>query len=236
MAKFVLQLEGLVAVVTMAEEDNKLNTGLCSGLLDMLDEIEQETEALTVVVTSAHDRTWCYGFDTDWIDALLAEGNTSAVTQFLNMNIALRKRLLTYPLITIAAINGHAFGGGAILSLCFDFRFMRLDRGYFCIPALDRGYPILPGTGALLRSAMPLHLIGDALLTCRRIPSAECAEVHLAAGAYKGGELMERVMNFAATLNKDRQIVAHMKKVLNGGIVKVMEEDVQQVQGGNVLV
>ncbi|MBN1374610.1 MAG: enoyl-CoA hydratase/isomerase family protein [Dehalococcoidia bacterium] len=236
MAKFKLELKDRVAIVTMAEDDNKLNTGMCSGLLDMLDEIEKETGALTMVVTSAHDRTWCYGFDTDWIDARMAEGNKEAVTQFLTVDIALRKRLLAYPLITIAAINGHAFGGGAILSLCFDFRFMRLDRGYFCIPAVDRGYSILPGTGALLKNVPPLHLGEEAVLTGRRIPSVECAEKHLAAGTYNSDELMDRVMDFAGALNKDRQIVGHMKKVLNGDIVKLMEDDVQYIQGGKMLV
>ncbi len=41
------------------------------------------------------------------------------------------------PLPTAAAINGHAFGFGALLALACDRRIMRSDRGFFCLPELD---------------------------------------------------------------------------------------------------
>ena len=38
-------------------------------------------------------------------------------------------RLLTFPLVTIAAINGHAFAGGMMLALACDFRIMTSGKG-----------------------------------------------------------------------------------------------------------
>ena len=236
MAKLKLEIKDHVAVITMDEDDNKLNPDMCRGLLDLMDKVERETEALTLVVTSSHDKVWCFGFDIDWINACLSKGDTEAVTQFLTIDLELRKRLLSYPLITIAAIKGHVFGGGAVLSLCFDFRFMRLDRGFFCIPAIDRGYSFLPGTTALLLKVMPAYMVEDAVLTGRRITGAECAAQHIVASAHNNDELMDTVMTFAAGLNKDRQVVSEMKQVLNGGILKLMEEDVKYIQGGKLRV
>jgi Delta3-Delta2-enoyl-CoA isomerase len=236
MAKLEYKLEDGVAVMTMNEGDNRLNPGMCASLMEMLDNIEKETEALTLVVTSGHDRIWCNGFDTDWISACKAENNLEPVKQFLTNNLELRKRLLSYPLITIAALNGHVFGGGAVYSLCFDFRLMRLDRGFFCIPAIDRGFPILPGTGALMQNVLPMYIVEDAILTGRRFTGAECAKNHVVLNAYNNDELMEKVMAFARGLKKGRQIVSEMKKVINDRVLKLMEEDLKYIERGEIRV
>lgn len=67
MAKLDLNIEGNVAVVTMDEADNKLNTEMVRSLLDLLDRVEKETGALTLVVKSGHSHIWTNGFDIDWI-------------------------------------------------------------------------------------------------------------------------------------------------------------------------
>ena len=236
MAKLEYKLEDGVAVITMNEDDNRLNLGMCASLMEMLDKIEKETEAVTLVVASGHDRIWCNGFDTDWISACKAENNLEPVKQFLANNLELRKRLLSYPLITIAAINGHVFGGGAVYSLCFDFRLMRLDRGFFCIPAIDRDFPMLPGTGALLQNVLPMYMVEDAVLTGRRFTGAECAANHVVLNAYNNDELMGKVMTFARGLKKGRRIVSEMKKVINGRVLKLMEEDLKYIERGELRV
>lgn len=236
MAKLDLQLEDKVAVLTMNEGDNKLNLDMCNSLLAMLNRVERETDALTLVITSGHERIWSNGFDTDWVEARLAAGDNQTVREFLSRDLELRRRLLLFPLLTVAAINGHVFGGGAVMSCCCDFRFMRADRGFFCIPVVDRQFPILPGTAALLQNVMPFAVAEELVLTGRRFTGAECAASHIIAGAYPNDELRGRVMAFAAGLNKGRWIIEQMKRVKNGRVVKLMEKDLEYVEDGKVKV
>jgi len=236
MAKFDLKLEGNVAVITMNDGDNKLNLQFCDDLLAMIDEVENETAALALVIKSGHPHIWSNGFDMDWIKAKQDAGDSEAVKRFLTRDIELRMRLLTCPLITIALLNGHVFGGGAVLSCCFDFRFMRSDRGFFCIPAVDRDFPILPGTGALLSSVLPASVVQELILTGRRFTGHQSAEHHIVAGAYHHEELEEKVLNFAAGLNEGRQIIGSMKGVLNRRVVEKMKEDLKIIGQGHVMV
>ncbi len=236
MAKIDLELIDRVALVTMGEADNKLNIGMVKSLLEMLNKIEKETDALTLVVRSGHSHIWTNGFDIDWMLASLDEGNSADVKRFLVMDLDLRKRLLTYPLITIAALNGHTFGGGAVFSCCFDFRFMRSDRGFFCIPVIDRQYRILPGTRELLRSVFPAYVIKELILTGRRLTGLECVSSHVVSAAYGNDEMMDRVMAFAAGLNKSRAIVGDMKKVLNGPVIELIDKDAASIREGQIVV
>jgi len=236
MAKLDLEVNEKVALVTMGESDNRLNPGMVKSLLEMLDKVEKETEALTLVVKSGHSHIWTNGFDIDWIRGSMEKGEKAAVKEFLLMDLALRRRLLTYPLITIAALNGHCFGGGAVLSCCFDFRFMRSDRGFFCIPVIDMRIPILPGTRALLTEMLPTHIVDQLVLVGRRLTAEECVSGHVVTAAYNNDELMGKVMDFARGLNKDREIVGEMKKVLYAPIVKLFEEDADELKEGQVLV
>ena len=236
MAKLDLKLNVKVAVVTLDQDDNRLNLDLCLSLLATLDEIEKETDALTLVIKSGHSGVWSNGFDIDWINARLAEGDKETVTRFLAKDIELRRRLLTYPLLTIAAINGHVFGGGAVLSCCFDFRFMLSQRGYFCIPAIDRGYPIVPGTAALLKQVMPMYMVEDIIFSGRRFTGKEAAASGIITSTYNEDEFIDKIMAFAVSCSKGRWIVGEMKKVYHLGVLKQLATDMEHIEPGAVRV
>jgi enoyl-CoA hydratase/carnithine racemase len=236
MAGIAFKVEDHVAVVTMDEGDNRLNLQFCDDMLAVIGRVEEETDALTLVVKSGHPHIWSNGFDVDWIKERKDVGDREAVTRFLTRGLELRMRLLTCPFITIAMLNGHVFGGAAVLSCCFDFRFMRSDRGFFCIPAVDRDFPILPGTGALLESVLPAYMVRELVLTGRRFTGHQCAEHHIVSLACHHGELEANVMKFAAGLNKGRQIVGNMKGVLNHRVVDLIKADLDIIRQGHLMV
>lgn len=236
MAKIDWKLIDKVALMTMDQDDNKLNMDMVRSLLDALDVVEKQTEATALVVNSGHTHIWTNGFDIDWVLACIEKGNRAVAREFLVADLLLRKRLLTYPMITVAALNGHCFGGGAVLSCCFDFRFMRSDRGFFCIPVIDRQVPILPSTRALLTAVLPVDVYRDLILTGRRLTGLECVDKRVVAAAYNNDELMEKVMAYTAGLNKPRSIIGQMKKVMNAPIVELIEKEIQSFPEGQLLV
>ena len=154
MALFEYQLDDHVALVTMNHGENRFTYDSLDAFEGLLEEIEQKTRATVLLVKSAHEKIWSNGIDLEWLLAEMGR-NPEAGTRFPERLMQFLRRLLTYPLITVAAINGHAFAGGAIMACAFDFRFMRTDRGYFCFPEVDIQIPFMPGMDAILKKALP---------------------------------------------------------------------------------
>ena len=77
-------------------------------------------------------------------------------------------RALSLPMITVAAVQGHAFAAGAMFSLAHDFRVMRADRGYWCLPEVDINIPFTRGMAALVQTRLAPQTAHEAMLTARR--------------------------------------------------------------------
>ena len=151
MALIEYELDENVAVVTMNSGENRFNLAFLDEFLSALDTIENDTDANVLVVKSAHEKIFSNGIDLDWLVPFIQKNDADTAKKFIYTQNELFKRLLIYPMPTIAAITGHAFAGGAILCCAFDFRFMRSDRGFFCFPEVDLGIPFLPGMIALAK-------------------------------------------------------------------------------------
>lgn len=222
-----------VAIITLNDGENRFNPDFLTAFLGILDQVEKDTEALTVVVTSAHEKIFSNGIDLEWLVPVIQNNDLdTAKTYFYQLN-TLFKRLVTYPLLTVAAISGHAFAGGAIMSCAFDFRFMRNDRGYFCFPEVDLGIPFLPGMNALLAKAIPRYKMEEMEYTGCRLTAGECEKHHIVTKACHQDDLMNETLAFAKALNKKRSIVQEMKLRLNRPIVHAMDvEDIPFIESG----
>jgi enoyl-CoA hydratase/carnithine racemase len=217
------RLEEQVAVVTMKNRENRFNPEFLEAFEGLLDEIETRTDARALVVGSAHEKIWSNGLDLEWLqsESLRDPDAGARISQRLTRFL---RRLLTYPLITIAAINGHAFAGGAIMACAFDFRFMRNDRGYFCFPGVDLGITILPGMDAILKKALPTPMVLEAQLTGKRYTAPELEALQVAK-ACPINDLLPEALAFAKSRNKAREILRTMKAVTFKNILGVMETE-----------
>jgi len=227
-------LDETVALATLNSGDNRFNPEFLAAFLDVLDAVERTTDARTLVVRSAHEKIFSNGIDLEWLVPVVRKGDVDAAKAFFLQLNTLFKRLVSYPLITVAAITGHAFAGGAILACAFDFRFMRSDRGFFCLPEVDLGIPFLPGMNALLKKAIPRHLLEEMQYTGKRLTAEACEAHHIILKACHQKELMGAVMAFARGLNKQRAVVAELKRRLNRPILHAIEiEDAPYIASGN---
>lgn len=225
MAAIEYKLDEKVAIVTMNDGENRFNPSFLNSFIETLDEIEKETDANALVVTSSHEKIFCNGIDLDWLGPFIQKGDKeTGVSFFYTMN-RLFKRILLYPMPAIAAISGHAFAGGAIMSCAFDFRFMRSDRGFFCFPEVDLGIPFLPGMIALIKKAIPQYKVEELHYTGKRATAEECEAHHIITKACHIDDLMDEAVSFAKGLNKRREIIAEMKKRMYKDIVHAFDVD-----------
>ena len=135
--------------------------------LDAMNEALNEVDAAEspkALVTTGSGRFYSNGLD---LEPLLAAGPES-MAAFVADAEKLFARIITTPYITVAACNGHTFAAGAMLSLCHDFRVMRSDRGYFCLPEVDLGIPFTPGMDALIKRRLPPLVAHEVMVTGTR--------------------------------------------------------------------
>lgn len=233
MALVDFALDETVALTTLNSGENRFNPEFLTAFLNVLDAVEQTTEARTLVVGSAHEKIFSNGIDLEWLVPVIRSGNIEAAKAFFLQLNTLFKRLVSYPLLTVAAITGHAFAGGAILACAFDFRFMRSDRGFFCLPEVDLGIPFLPGMNELLKKAIPRYLLEEMQYTGKRLTAEACEVHHIILKACHQGQLMGEVMAFARGLNKQRAVVAELKGRLNRPILHALDvEDAPYIASG----
>ena len=223
MSFFEYKLDQSVAVLTMTRGENRFTPESLNAFLDLLDTIEKETDARTLVVRSAHEKIFSNGIDLEWMVPVIQRNDVAVAKDFFYLLNRVFQRLLTYPLICVAAINGHAFAGGAIFSCAFDFRFMQTGRGFFCLPEVDLGIPFLPGMNALLDKAIPRYKMEEMEYTGCRLTATECERHHIITQACPLDELMPATLVFAKSLNKKRAIVQEMKLRLNKPIIDAID-------------
>lgn len=224
MPHFSYTVDNGIVILTMDSGENRFNPVFLNGYNAVLDAIETE-DAQVMVVTSAHQYIFSNGIDLDWVLPVLQERDTKSFYDYLSLMNSLMKRLTLFPLFTVAAINGHAFAGGAVLSCCFDFRFMQTGRGYFCLPEIDLGVPFLPGMAAVLKKAMPMDVLEELQYTGKRLTAEECSARRIIHAACPPAGLMDAALAFAWNLRKRRNVIAEMKRVMYRDVLRAIDEE-----------
>ncbi|ADP78591.1 enoyl-CoA hydratase/isomerase family protein [Pseudofrankia inefficax] len=167
-----LEHDGEVYVLDLGDGENRFTKDWLVEVEALLSEIEA-TDGPKALVTVARGKIWSNGLDLDWMIA-----HTDELTDYLGSVQALFARVLTLPLVTVAALQGHAFAGGAMLSLAHDFQVMRADRGFWCLPEVDLRLPFSVGMSSLISARLPARTAAEAMVTGRRYGGADA----LAAG------------------------------------------------------
>ena len=225
MPKVIWKKENRTAVVEMCNGPNRMDQVFSRDFNQCLDQVREDTDIRAMVLTATDEKNFSQGIDVEWIGKKLQEQDNDTVMAFMYDMNRVFKRLLLFPVPVIAAISGHAFGNGAILSCACDFRFMKKDRGFFCFPEVDVGIPFLPGMIAFVRKALPEHLFNRMILSGQRM-TADDLEVHNVIIKACGNQeaLMTEAMAFAAAFDKKPGIFQELKQRMHKDLVRVMDE------------
>lgn len=220
------QKEENIAVITMSNGENRHNMDYADRMLQVLNEILKDISITALVLTSNDAKNFSQGVDVEWLMGRMNVKDTASIKGWMYKMNEVFKSLLLYPVPTIAAINGHAFGNGAIISCACDFRFMRSDRGFFCFPEVNIGIPFLPGMIAFVKKAVPYYKFNEMLLTGNRYTATELEKHNIILKACPDQDsLMNESIAFAKTLNKKRGIFGEIKKRLHKEIVGVIDRE-----------
>lgn len=215
-----------VAVISMNNGANRQNLVFAREINEAFDRILEDNGIYSIVLTSSDAKNFSQGIDVDWLGNCFTQKDFTSIKEFmLEMNTVF-KRLLTMPLPVIAAINGHAFGNGAIISCACDFRFMKADRGFFCFPEVDLGIPFLPGMIAFVRKAVPEYLFNRIKLTGERLTADDLLLHHVIEDKGEDqAEMMEKVMAFAGGFQKKRGIFGEHKRRMHRAILETIDRE-----------
>ncbi|MFE3292546.1 enoyl-CoA hydratase-related protein [Rhodococcus sp. NPDC059234] len=189
-----LRRDGDVFVLSLGCGENRFNPGWLDSIDAHLDTVEA-AEGPRALVTTATGKIWSNGLDLQWLTA-----NADQIPAFSARVEAMFARVLALGLPTVAALQGHAFGAGAMLALAHDQRVVRADRGYFCFPEVDIQIPFSVGMSELIAAKLPVRTAHDAMTTGRRYGGAESAAEGIADEAVDEQAVLSAAMDRARSL------------------------------------
>ncbi|TDT95544.1 enoyl-CoA hydratase/carnithine racemase [Streptomyces sp. 846.5] len=151
-----------VFVLDIGDTENRFHPDWLASVNSLLDQVEQ-AEGPKALVTTATGKFFSNGLDLDWLFA-----HADQAGEYVAGVQELLARVLSLPLVTVAALQGHTFAAGAMFSLAHDFRVMRGDRGFWCLPEAEINIPFSVGMSALIQSRLTPQTAHEAMVTARR--------------------------------------------------------------------
>lgn len=217
-----LDKEGEVFVLTMDYGENRWNTTFTRAFDKALAEVEASDGPAALVTVSTHQKFYSNGLDLEWMMAGRDEGDDHPGgdrNAFGPEAMAVFSRMMTLPVPTVAAVNGHAFGAGFMIALCHDIRIMREDRGYMCANEVELGMAIPEPELALFRHKMPINAFYETVQFAKRWTATDAHTAGFVQQACPLDELRERAIGTAAEhahLAKHRDVYGWQKQHIWG--------------------
>jgi enoyl-CoA hydratase/3-hydroxyacyl-CoA dehydrogenase len=208
-----LETRGRVAIAWLDRPPaNSISPEVVKALQKTWDAVV-EGEVRALIVTSANPMLFCAGADIKAFTSLDESGGR----ELLDEMHALLRAMEQSSVVTIAAVNGTALGGGNELAMACDFR-IAAQSASFGQPEINLG--IIPGFGGTQRlrgligeaRALELNLVGDA------IDSSEALELGLVNRVVPDHELFETALAWARKLADQAPLaVEQIKRVSAAG-------------------
>jgi enoyl-CoA hydratase/carnithine racemase len=200
-----------VGLLTWSDGENRINHDSLARLNEILDELETIEGPLALVLTG-DGKFFCNGLDLARFDPFSEEYESTF--RELQRTIG---RVLVFPAYTVAAVNGHAFAGGALLACAFDYRVMREDRGYWCVNEVEIGLALNEGMWSILANRVPRATATRAALTAHRYGAPEALAHGIIDAVASVDQLVSHALAIAQSATSfDRKAIRYQKRVIHG--------------------
>jgi len=210
-----LTRDGDVHVLHLGDGENRFSPEWMDQLDELLQQVAEEPAPL---VTTAEGKVWSNGLDLEWVQA-----NPTQFQPYVSRAQHLLARMLELQVPTIAAIQGHCFAAGAMLSLCHDQRVMRADRGFWCLPEIDINLPFTPGMNALVTTRLTPATANLAMTTGHRFGGDAALAAGIVDHAVPEGEVLDTAVELARGLvGKNPDVLAQIKRTLYADVLAAL--------------
>ena len=215
--------EGSILTLTLNRPEalNALNAQVLDDLDAALDAVDLNT-VRCLIFTGTGDKAFAAGADI----AAMANMTPEEAAAFSRRGNEVFRRIETFPLPTVAAVNGYALGGGCELAMACDIRLCS-ENAVFGQPEVTLG--ITPGFGGTQRL---MRLIGmgrakELIFSARTVKAAEALEIGLVNTVYPPEELLPAARKLGERIARNAPIaVRACKAAMNEGIDLPMDEAV----------
>src|SRR5690242_7921989 len=200
----VLAREESVAIVTLNRPPaNAISEALIRELNDALNSVRDDDSVRSVIITGAGDKIFCGGAD---LGSAFSGGDVEAFIRFGN---SVMRKIERFPKPVIAAINGHAMGGGMEISMACHFRLLKEGAR---MGQTESNLGIIPGFGGTQR--LP-RLVGrtkalEFLILGSQIPAEECLALGLVNRLSKDGKTLDDAKALARQIAKRPPIATRL--------------------------
>ena len=214
-----LEKKDSIYYLTMDAEENRWNTTFVRDIAEALDEIENDEGPGALITSSKNPKFFSNGLDLDWMQSPENHLDGGDREVFGEEFMFLMGRVITLPIPTVCAINGHAFGAGFMFALSHDIRIMREDRGFLCANEMQLGLPIPRPELALFKHKVPANAFFETVQLSKRWTGSDALNAGIIQGVSSLEELPEVAQNKAtelAPLANNRKNFGHQKEMLYG--------------------
>jgi enoyl-CoA hydratase/carnithine racemase len=214
-----LDNDGDVWILHLGDDENRFHPDWMTAVTDALDEVAAKPEP-RALVTHASGKIWSNGLDLEWLGQ-----NQDRVQEYVDQVHALFAKFLGAPVPTVAAIQGHCFAAGAMLALAHDWRVMRADRGYFCLPEADINIPFTPGMSALIQSKLTPAAATLTMVGATRVGGEDAARHGIVDAAVAEDQVLAQAVELAAAhAAKLGGTIATIKRRMYGPVLVTLED------------
>lgn len=174
--------------------ENVFTPEFLSSLDAALDQVEASEGPAALVTTGAGK------FYSNGLDLAVVAADPAGLPAYISRAQQLFARFLRLEVPTVAAVNGHAFGAGAMLALSHDHRIMRADRGFWNLPEAKLGMPFPAGMNALITGRLTHSVAATAMLTSQRYSADDAVTAGIVHDTAEAEEIVTRAIAVAGEL------------------------------------
>jgi Delta3-Delta2-enoyl-CoA isomerase len=203
-----------VFLLDLGDTENRFHPDWLAQVKALIEDVAA-ADGPRALVTTASGKFWSNGLDLGWVS-----GHREDFPRYVLAVQEVFACLLELPLPTVAALQGHAFAAGAMLALAHDFRVMRADRGFLCLPEVDLRIPFSVGMSALVQARLQPQVAHELMTTGRRYGGPEALSAGLVDAVAGEGGILAAALGRAAELSvKASPVLGTIKRRMYASVI-----------------